>query len=89
MCSVREFSASVSTHWAIRWASLFVWSFETIFSVTPIKGSEELGGAKIKKRPGKPKKEAKEVSAPVDDEVADPLIVDRILSHRTVKRSKR
>ena len=62
-----------------------------IFSVTPIKGSEDLGGAKIKKRPGKPKKEAKDapVAAPVDDEVADPLIVDRILSHRTVKRSKR
>ena len=54
-------------------------------------GSEDLGGAKIKKRPGKPKKEAKDapVSVPVDDEVADPLIVDRILSHRTVKRSKR
>ena len=53
--------------------------------------TEDLG-AKIKKKPGKQKKD-KEVpaatQAPVDDEVADPLIVDRILSHRTVKRSKR
>ena len=70
--------------------STIFWYFEKT-NAKPIIGSEELGGAKIKKRPGKPKKEAKDapVSAPVDDEVTDPLIVDRILSHRTVKRSKR